>query len=170
MVTHAEEQARYRATHREILRERGRSDYWADPEPKREAQRRRMATPEGKAAQARRNASPEGKAAKFRVKHGMNPDDWAAMWAAQGGRCYLCGDDLPERGRGVHVDHDHSCCPYGKSCACCRRGLSCRNCNAGIGMFGDDPARMRLVADNLEAAKLAAAERMASKPVQGMLE
>ena len=50
------------------------------------------------------------------------------------------------------VDHDHSCCPGSKTCGKCLRGLACQKCNQGIGQFGDDPDRMRRVADNLEAA------------------
>lgn len=32
------------------------------------------------------------------------------------------------------------------------RGLACHGCNTGIGAFGDDPERMRRVADRLEMA------------------
>lgn len=94
--------------------------------------------------------------------HGMEPEDWAAMWAAQDGCCYLCGADLA-KGRAVNVDHDHSCCPQGRSCRACRRGLACHSCNVAIGMADDDPARLRRMADALETAKRTAAERIASR-------
>jgi Recombination endonuclease VII len=86
------------------------------------------------------------------AKHKLRLADYDALWESQGGKCYLCGDDLV-RGRKTHIDHDHSCCPRNKSCALCRRGLSCDLCNWIIGYAGDDPGRLRMLADNLEAAQ-----------------
>jgi Recombination endonuclease VII len=95
---------------------------------------------------------------------GIRPKDWAAMWDAQDGKCYLCREDLiPGK---THVDHDHSCCPKNQSCAACRRGLAHGNCNAAIGLAGDDPDRLRRMADNLEHARNLATERIAAKPQQ----
>lgn len=74
------------------------------------------------------------------------------MAEAQMGCCYLCGEPLPVEPRKVHVDHDHSCCRGSRSCGTCIRGLACEACNTGVGMFGDDPDRMRRVADSLEMA------------------
>jgi hypothetical protein len=91
--------------------------------------------------------------------HGMEPEDWDALWDAQGGLCYLCGADLATV-KVVDIDHDHSCCPPAKSCAVCRRGLACHGCNIAIGNAGDDPGRLRRMADALEAAKREVAERM----------
>lgn len=86
-----------------------------------------------------------------------NCEDWdalfAALWEAQGGKCYLCEDDLGAAERQVHLDHDHSCCPAGRSCEVCRRGLACGSCNVAIGYVLDDPDRLHRIADNLEAAK-----------------
>lgn len=98
----------------------------------------------------------------------MQPQDWMAVWEKQGGCCYLCGDDmLPDR---AHIDHDHSCCPKGKSCRFCRRGLTCSRCNQLIGLADDDPDRLRRIAGNLETALKAVGERLAGKPVQATLE
>lgn len=97
--------------------------------------------------------------ALMRSRHGMSPGDWAALWAAQDGCCYLCGDDLTEGAAGV--DHDHRCCPRNYSCRGCRRGLACDNCNSAIGMARDDPARLRRMADALEAAQLLVDQRQA---------
>lgn len=75
-------------------------------------------------------------------------EDFEAMWDLQGGRCYLCADPLF---RGAVIDHDHACCPAGKSCRRCRRGLACQRCNRLIGMVHDQPALLRRIADNLDA-------------------
>jgi hypothetical protein len=96
-------------------------------------------------------------------RHGIRPEDWAELREAQGGRCYLCGEDLSGR---VVVDHDHSCCPRQRSCAICRRGLVHNLCNVTIGFADDDPARLRFMADALEAAQALVTERLAGKPVQ----
>ena len=101
-----------------------------------------------------------------RSKHGT---DWLelfrALWDAQQGLCYLCGDPLQvEAYRAIHLDHDHSCCPLGRSCAICRRGLACKMCNVLIGHASDDPERLRRIADNLEIANAAVRERMAEAP------
>jgi hypothetical protein len=100
------------------------------------------------------------------TKHGMSPADLTRMRAAQQGLCYLCGDPLPDGRARVAVDHDHRCCPRKKSCEYCRRGLACNRCNLLIGWAKDDPQLLRLIADNLEAANAAAAQRIASKPSQ----
>lgn len=82
----------------------------------------------------------------------MTIDDWENLWDEQCGLCYLCGGDLNrDELNGANIDHDHDCCPKGKSCANCRRGLTCNRCNRAIGFFDDDPDLMRFVADNLEA-------------------
>jgi len=92
--------------------------------------------------------------------HGMNPEEWAILWQSQEGRCYLCGENLDPSGV-VVVEHDHSCCPRNRSCRICRRGLAHDNCNTTIGFAGDDPARLRRMADALEAAQLAIEQRKA---------
>lgn len=94
--------------------------------------------------------------------HGMEPEEWAALWDAQDGRCYLCGADLA-KAKAVDIDHDHSCCPPSRSCRTCRRGLACHGCNIAIGNAGDDPARLRQMAEALETAKREVAARMANR-------
>ena len=99
--------------------------------------------------------------------HGMRPEDWAALWAAQDGKCYLCDGEMeqllrgraPGKGPTAVIDHDHSCCPKSKLCKICRRGLAHAVCNQGAGQFGDDPARLRRAADALEAASLEVQKR-----------
>jgi hypothetical protein len=82
---------------------------------------------------------------------------WQTMWrhhvdiersleVAANPTCEICGDDLTRmlpdakrRLRPVHaVDHDHECCPAGRSCGKCVRGVICRRCNIAIGYLRDD--------------------------------
>lgn len=125
----------------EQRRERNREYYQRNAERLREYARQ----------QRRKNPYAGRKAA-----HGT---DWetlfAALWQAQDGRCYLCGDDLTLNGdRDIHLDHDHSCCGPERTCEKCRRGLACRRCNFVIAWASDDPARLRRIADSLEAVQL----------------
>ena len=93
-------------------------------------------------------------------KHGLRPEGWAALYEAQHGRCYLCGEEMsPEE---AAIDHDHACCPRNESCAICRRGIAHDLCNSTIGMGGDDPARLRRMADALEAAQKEVEHRKAA--------
>lgn len=108
---------------------------------------------------ARRHADQQKNGAWRR--HGLRPEDRAALWAAQDGRCYLCGEELAAEK--AHIDHDHSCCGPNRSCPVCRRGLACEQCNRAIGLARDDPARLRRMADALEAANRGVAERMAER-------
>ena len=50
----------------------------------------------------------------------------------------------------LDIDHDHRCCPGQRSCGKCVRGFLCRPCNVGLGMFGDDPMRLRAAASYIE--------------------
>jgi hypothetical protein len=59
----------------------------------------------------------------------------AALLAAQGGRCAVCGipEDEAPKGR-LYTDHDHI-----TRSAAGIRGLLCGNCNFGLGHFKDSP-------------------------------
>jgi Recombination endonuclease VII len=127
-------QREYNARNRDAVNERGRQRY-------RSAGQERM------------------RAWRMLAKHGLRPEDWASIWDAQQGRCYLCGDELDAQ-KAV-LDHDHSCCPGEKSCRVCHRGLTCANCNSAIGMAHDDPGRLRRMADALEAAQAVVNQRQA---------
>jgi hypothetical protein len=97
----------------------------------------------------------------MRANHGADLSLRAVLWEAQGGKCYLCEEEL-DLDKAV-LDHDHSCCPTNKSCPACRRGIVHRRCNSITGYLGDDPGRLRRMADMLEAASSAAARRITEK-------
>jgi hypothetical protein len=150
-------------------RERRRQERAAHPEKYRERTRKwRAENPEKYREMYRRHNQLADQLARI---HG--PDwrlDYAAFWEAQDGCCYLCGNELHEEVlRGIAIDHDHRCCPKKRSCKICRRGLACRRCNTTIGLFDDNPAVLRRVADALEVALAVIGERLKSRAEQGEL-
>lgn len=65
--------------------------------------------------------------------YGITPEQHAAMVAAQGGRCAVCGHPPARNKHGTHVlaiDHNHE---TGRV-----RGLLCHRCNAALGMMRED--------------------------------
>lgn len=82
---------------------------------------------------------PSAPASPNMPKH--RQEAWRALGLSDGsGRCAICDKDVS--GKSAHIDHDHRCCPSGKSCKKCVRGLLCQGCNQGLGMFQDDIERM----------------------------
>jgi hypothetical protein len=71
----------------------------------------------------------------------MTLEEYEVLLEASDGTCYACGA-LPEEGRSLHVDHDHSCCPGRRSCGKCVRGLLCIRCNWMLGVADDDIQRL----------------------------
>jgi Recombination endonuclease VII len=97
-------------------------------------------------------------------RHGCDWDEeFSKLWQAQDGRCYLCGDPLDSDQAACHVDHDHSCCPQGRSCERCRRGLAHPRCNWIVGYAEDDPDRLHRIANNLEKANILVRQRLAAR-------
>ena len=187
------EQARQRRAadperrHEEYRRRRDANPELARQKSREQKRRRREANPEKvrqegrEAARRRRAADPQKNrdnwkryrdtnrdrylANRARQAHGASiATDFTEMRNAQNGCCYLCGDPLSHED--TNVDHDHSCCPSGKSCRYCRRGLACTRCNTLIGLAGDDPELLRRIAANLEPALKAARTRIAIRPEQ----
>lgn len=78
--------------------------------------------------------------------HGISLELYEVMFAVRDGRCDICGEHEHRRRNGVVmslcVDHDHK---TGR-----RRGLLCNSCNRGLGLFADDPDRLRVAASYLE--------------------
>lgn len=137
---------------------------YKDPAKARERDRIYRATRNRKKLDAFEAARRSGD--RLFINHGLRPEYWAAMWEAQGGCCYLCGDEMTGR---VVVDHDHGCCPDRNSCSFCRRGLACDSCNVLIGYALDDPDRLERIAANLRPVLAATRARIATKPLQGQL-
>lgn len=82
-------------------------------------------------------------------RHGITPDQYWSAMEDQCGRCAICGIDIST---GSHIDHDHRCCPIGRSCGDCFRGLLCGDCNRVLGIFKDDPQRFKSAIFYLERA------------------
>ena len=176
-----EAQRRYRAAHPDRVRESQRKSHQNAPEEvrarKRERdQRRRDENRDLVNAQARdryaRNPRPKDETRRQHlwVRHRMTPEDYQAMWDAQGGRCCYCERPLPDDTRKVHIDHDHSCtCGPKNTCGSCRRGLSCDACNQVIGKADEDWDRLERIAANGRKLQAAARERISGKPVQAEL-
>jgi Recombination endonuclease VII len=69
----------------------------------------------------------------------------ALMEEANKSRCSICDRTPEEMGgmiRELAVDHNHRSRKV--------RGLLCHQCNAGIGLFNDDPERLRMAAYYIE--------------------
>jgi hypothetical protein len=96
----------------------------------------------------------EGRRARYRLKtYGLGADDYQRMLAEQNGVCAVC--KLNSR-RELYVDHCHATRKV--------RGLLCNKCNTGIGMFDDDPDRMRAGAAYVERARGVVGARGAERP------
>jgi hypothetical protein len=69
---------------------------------------------------------------------GLTEERYNKIISDQNNLCYIC--KRPEKGdRRLSIDHDHQCCPSGRSCGVCVRGLICLKCNTALGAVNDDP-------------------------------
>lgn len=62
---------------------------------------------------------------------------WDAMWRTQNGLCASCGED-----EATDLDHNHRTGQV--------RALLCHWCNTGMGLFLEDPRRLRAAAEYVE--------------------
>lgn len=67
--------------------------------------------------------------------YGITLEQYNKMLVQQNNACAICHKPSQNQKRRLHVDHDHI---TGKV-----RGLLCVSCNQGLGMFKDDPDRIR---------------------------
>jgi hypothetical protein len=73
-------------------------------------------------------------------KFGIGIAEYDAMFSEQNGGCAICGKPRDKHFR-LAVDHDHATGEI--------RGLLCADCNRGLGLFADNPERLRKAADYL---------------------
>lgn len=146
---------RYRERNREAIRESARSKRQKDPEGIRRYHReyaRRWKPKDLQRYRAERNAysaawraaNPEYLRKRGLQRHGLTPDQYEAMLAAQNGGCAICGSTSPRRkdSKRMFVDHCHV---TGRI-----RGLLCSPCNTMLGLATDSPVRLRAAAGYLE--------------------
>jgi hypothetical protein len=62
-----------------------------------------------------------------RWAYGIEPDEWTAIFEAQGRCCALCKADVPGSKRGWNTDHDYK---TGRV-----RGILCLRCNIALGFY-----------------------------------
>lgn len=96
-----------------------------------------------------RNSHKIGERSKLR-RYDLTISELEAMRAEQGGLCAACAKVLAHIRNGAsrfdseNIDHDHATGQI--------RGLLCGACNIVLGMVGDDPARLRALANYLESS------------------
>lgn len=89
-----------------------------------------------------RDEFPEkNKERKLKYYYNITLKDYNLLLQKQNNSCAICGG-VNKNGKVLAVDHDHSCCPGGRSCGDCVRGLLCNDCNLSIGRMNDDPVRL----------------------------
>jgi len=103
--------------------------------------------------QQRRRDSPELFAVqelrKAARRLGFDPDMIEAHFREHSGMCDVCGRTATVASKRLRyrlaMDHDHRTGQF--------RGLICDPCNRALGFAGDDPARLRALADYLEQTR-----------------
>lgn len=85
---------------------------------------------------------------KLKRRCGINIDEYNKLLSIQRGICAICGN--PPINKRLAVDHDHKCCPGGKSCGECIRELLCQKCNVILGLGNDSILFFKKVINYLE--------------------
>lgn len=67
-------------------------------------------------------------------------------WELINAGCQICGAMKSSDGKRLAIDHDHACCPGGRSCGKCVRGALCKTCNTGIALFGESVEKLTAAA------------------------
>jgi hypothetical protein len=82
---------------------------------------------------------------RLRRLYGLTLEDVEAHKQRRAFRCDICGQTKSGKHlQALHVDHCHETGQV--------RGMLCNHCNRGLGLFFDDPARLREAAAYLERA------------------
>lgn len=66
-------------------------------------------------------------------RYGLTTEQFDRIKKQQGNRCAICGESGDVKK--LHIDHDHACCPSGRSCGACVRGLLCVRCNTALAVI-----------------------------------
>jgi hypothetical protein len=97
----------------------------------------------------KRAVSTAAHARRVVAVYGITPEQYAALYAAQGGRCWICRRSTGARKR-LAVEHDHGCTaghPPDQGCVQCVTGLACGPCNQDVlGRLGRNPATYQDIA------------------------
>lgn len=80
----------------------------------------------------------EIRAIQLRSRYGLSRQEYEAMVASQNGACAVCGST-----HRLCVDHNHTTGAV--------RKILCDSCNVALGRVGEDPSRLRALADYIEA-------------------
>ena len=80
--------------------------------------------------------------AQLRHYYGIDLEDWARMYNAQGGKCAIDPNHKLGFDRYTHVDHDHKTGEV--------RGLLCHHCNRALGGVMDNIEVLKKMIDYLE--------------------
>lgn len=75
--------------------------------------------------------------ARLRV-HRLSEEAFFRMLELQGYKCAACPAPVSDRGRGSHIDHDHSTGVV--------RGVLCQGCNVALGNVKDNPETLERLA------------------------
>ena len=69
------------------------------------------------------------------VRYGLTREQFDRLLEVEEYACAMCHTTF-EEDQPIFIDHDHACCPDGKSsCGKCVRGLLCLSCNTTFGLI-----------------------------------
>lgn len=91
---------------------------------------------------AKKARSAASHARRLGATYNLTPEEYKALYEAQGGVCYVC-QRATGRSKRLAVDHDHRCCSGSVSCGRCVRALVCGPCNSAVAHFRDDVATLQ---------------------------
>lgn len=85
---------------------------------------------------------------RLRYDYNLTLETYEKILEEQNYVCEICGKTDPNYN--LHVDHNHQCCPYDRSCGNCIRGLICGNCNKALGLIGENIDSLQQIIQYLE--------------------
>jgi Zn finger protein HypA/HybF involved in hydrogenase expression len=128
----------------EKARKRATDTYWKDVEAGRKYKRE---------SEAKRRADPETNLHTNRLRrarnYGLTFEQSVAVETYIGRPCAICSTTITQRGKhGYCVDHDHETGIV--------RGIICSRCNTALGLFEDNPDRLRTALSYLQGVSATA--------------